>query len=302
MTAVVAWLFALGPNLIVSSSVTSVPLPFDLLTHVPVFQDIEPSRMTLLLDPALGLLLARGLDLAMVAVAAGRRRHVTRGTRAQVSPLLPSLAVAIAVVASLVAAAPTRGVPISSIGAARSVDGRVVRDALPRDGTVLAAAPFPSYPNDQPLIWQAEDHLRFSLLGGYGNRPGPHGTVSSPALDWPPVVPLVLERSGWGPIGRGELRCARLLLPTFVRRWHVRSIVVDPAARGARVADAIIRADYGPPQLSRPLRIWRGSALARSRVVLPRAVGCASSSAARSHRVRVAPVRFRARSRRAGRG
>jgi hypothetical protein len=249
-----AWVLALGPHLIVDGHKTKIALPFEVLDRLPVLQDLIPGRMMLYADLAAAVILAVGVD-RLVRLPATLRNHGVRAPRIWLGPLAAT-AVGLA---GLVFVLPVTGYPDVSIGAARSfLDGRASTH-IPANGVALAY-PYPANPEARAMIWQAESGLRFSLLGGYALRPvhralydkqpavlSPGAVIDTLLGAWPARLP------GSAPASPAR---ARAMLPMFVHRYHVTTLLVDLAGnRPHRVID-LFRDVYGRPLRLGRLLIW----------------------------------------------
>ncbi len=243
---VVSWVLALGPRLVVHGGETKIPLPFALLTRVPVLQDIVPSRLTLYIDLAAAVLLCVGLDALLANLASGLR-------------WVPGIAVA-ALLASAALVAPVTRYPVAGLNGAEVFSEAAVARQIPSGGVVLAY-PYPVFPEDQAMLWQALSNMRFSLLGGYVVRPlqDGDGTKVPPLLSPPAVPSLLLEDwpelqvTGTQP---ASLDRARSDLRAFVARYHVSTVVVERAGRRPGQVIALVSSVYGPPVSEGNLDFW----------------------------------------------
>lgn len=247
VTGVLAWILALGPRLVVHDHVTAIPLPFAVLTHLPVLQDVIPSRLTLYVDLAAAVLLAVALDGLI------RTRHDRSPTRRLG---LIGLAVSIAL------CTPTARYPAVGIGPAKTFVTPATRSALPANGAVLAY-PYPVFPEDQAMLWQALSRMRFSLLGGYAVRPlGSHGATKVPPLLSPSAVPSVLFQA-WPdnqiPTNSDHsFLQAVAQLPEFVRDHHVTALIVQASGQNPQQVVKMFTAVYGPAhRLNASIYLWR---------------------------------------------
>jgi len=256
--AVAAWLLALGPRLVVNGRVTHVPLPFALLTRIPVLQDVTPPRLTLYVDWAAAVLVAFA-----IAGLVENTRLVTRstgpraGTRTRRKAAAVAAIGAVAIAAALAPVLPVSRVPIAALGTAEQFAGGSVSHHIPT-GAVVFTVPYPSYPSDQAMFWQAEDGMRFSLLGGYALRPDPNPLLNkTPLPTAPEAIAAILSRPSNFDISTGLLEAARQQLLDFVTRYDVTAIVVDTteAKPAATVAD-LVSSIFGPPLRSGPLDVW----------------------------------------------
>ena len=99
-----------------------------------------------------------------------------------------------ALLGAAVLIAPVSTYPVAGLGGGQVFsEAAVVRQI--RSGSVLLAYPYPVFPEDQAMLWQALSNLRFSLIGGYVVRPLPNGTGTEvPPLLSAPGRPFILAR------------------------------------------------------------------------------------------------------------
>jgi len=252
---VVAWILALGPRLIIHGRVTRIHLPFAVIDRLPVLQDLVPSRFVLFVDLAAGIILAVAVDRLLThAVHQLRDRRLPPGNR-----LPATVLTTLTVVAGLGFVLPVSGYPAADTGVARYFfDGRIDR-LVPRNAVVLSY-PYPVTPETGAMIWAADDHLRFSILGGYALRPyrDPEWNKLPPLLAPRPVLDELLSAwpahlPGWR---RTTPALARRDLPRFVRRWHITDILVQRAGRRPELIARLVRAVYGRPVRLPGLLVW----------------------------------------------
>jgi hypothetical protein len=244
-----AALLAMGSRLVVDGRTTSIPLPFALLTHLPVLQDVVPSRLTLFVDLAAAVILAVGVDRLVRAVRT-RRPWLALGRLA--GGAFAALALAFVLPATTYLSA--------GIGVAASFRSPALLHALPANGVALTY-PYPVYPENRAMIWQAESGMRFSLVGGYAVGPadGDLQTKLPPMLA-PAVVPTAFERA-WPATavpgtGRPSLDAASDALPEFVARYDITSILVVRAGAEPGRVISLVTAVYGPPRRFGRLEVW----------------------------------------------
>lgn len=252
-----AWLLALGPRLVVSGRVTHIPLPFALLTRIPVLRDVVPSRLALYVDGAAAVLLAVGIgalvDKARAAIRSADRR--ARATRAKTVTALSFGAAGIA--ATLAPLLPAGPLPRASIGAAQQFAAGPLSGHIAA-GAVVLTFPYPAYPHDQAMLWQAEDAMRFSLIGGYALRPDPNPALNKTPLPLTPgAVPALLNAAGDDDVATGLPDAARRQLRGFLSRYHITAIVVDTTERKqAAPVVTLFSTALGGPRRSGPLDVW----------------------------------------------
>jgi len=178
VVVVSCWL-SLGAEPTLHGSPLGVPGPWALFEHVPVVDNILPTRFALVAVPALGALLSLGVDAL--------RRVVDRAAE------VPGAGMAAAVAAAAVALVPVVPTPLV-------VDPRPTvpdfftdgtwRDYVDEGGSLLAAPP-PNVGDARALEWQETADFGFPVVGGYFVGPdgspegvGVYGAAGTPLLDW----------------------------------------------------------------------------------------------------------------------
>lgn len=167
-------LLALGPHLHVAGKTTSIPLPWWIVARIPLVRDVLPARLGVYIYLAVGVLLAVALS----------RLFTLRAGAA-----LATVAAAIALI-PLVPAFPLRAIPVTAPQFFTSSAVTVIPQ-----GSVMLAIPWTSADSLQQmnaLVWAAESHVRFRVIGGYFLNPPAagqeelHAFVDSLANTQPP--------------------------------------------------------------------------------------------------------------------
>jgi len=158
LCGVIALVFSLGSRLHVGGHFTAIPLPFAVLTHLPLLRDEVAARYTVALWLCVALLVARlgGLAAADWATWAGKA-----GPRRKLEAIAAFAALGILTVVSLMPAWPydyqaVRVPPWFSSPASLRV---------PYGSTVLTY-PFPRKPHSDAMLWQAVDGIRYRITAG----------------------------------------------------------------------------------------------------------------------------------------
>ncbi len=240
ITFVAVFVLTLGPSLIVDGHPTGWRLPFDLIAHIPFFQNQIPLRYSLYLQLIAAGLVAYGLDRAWARLDSSRT--VLGGAAGALNRRAGHLGLALACVLVLVPLLPT--VPYGS--AATNVPGYFTSKSVDqlRVGTVALAYPFPVFPADAAMLWQAESGWRFRLIGGYAYRRTANGKAAlSPKVMPPALVQAVWADSYAGAGSQGlppgtTLEEAALALRTFCRRYDVGVLLLGS---GGRFPDTVRR-------------------------------------------------------------
>ncbi len=199
----VAWVLSLGERLHVGGEATDVPLPYALVSRLPVLHNMAAVRFSLYVVLCAALVLAVGLD----------RMHAAGRLRA-----------AVALPVALVCLLPL--LPDWPYSYERSrTPAYFTTDAVERvpSGSLALTFPVPRFPQSAPMLWQAEAGFRYRSVGGYVITPEPDGsgTFRGGVTAWERVV-------GQAPAGRltavpPQVRAALLL---EMERLDARSVLV----------------------------------------------------------------------------
>jgi hypothetical protein len=172
------WL-SLGEEVTVNGRATGIPGPWALLEQLPVIENVLPTRFALVAVPALGALLALGLE-EVRRLAARYAGHAGVG-------------LAVSGLAALVVLLPVIPTPLL-------VDQRAPMPAFFSDGTwrdwvdeggSVLAAPAPWVADTRALEWQAQARWGFPVVAGYfvgpdstAARGGQYGSTPTPLTLW----------------------------------------------------------------------------------------------------------------------
>lgn len=166
-----ALVLALGPQLHVGGSSFAIPLPWTALGRLPGLSDMLPVRLTVISD--LGLACACALGL-------GRLRLRSAAPLGQVSATLLLGLAALLLLPAWPVADFRPNVPAEISGPALLHTGDIVAFAPSADGSYRAV----------PMLWQALDGFRWSMVGGYLLQPA--------LLDSPPAaIPPTCMKRPW---------------------------------------------------------------------------------------------------------
>ena len=178
VVVVSCWL-SLGEEVVVNGSSTGLPGPWALFEGLPVLGNVLPTRFALVAVPALGALLAIGLEeVRRLAQRYGRHAHA---------------ALAVTSVAALVVLLPVLPTPLV-------VDQRAPMPSFFSDGTwkdwvdeggSVLAAPAPWVADTRALEWQAQARWGFPVVAGYFVGPdsttargGQYGSTPTALTQW----------------------------------------------------------------------------------------------------------------------
>jgi hypothetical protein len=268
---VTAFILGLGTRLTVDGRTLPIPLPFAILAHVPVLQNLEAARLSLFIQLAAAIILAVGLDQVRArgwlpagspAAAGGPGPRealtpVTSGTRPTAPGRLHAAVVAavgLAALLPLVPHIPIRTDRLETPGFFTSPSVLAVPE-----GAVALALPFDIAPQNDPMMWQIASGMRFRILGGDVFVPGPGGRSTwHPLPAGPPVLGVVLEAGQYPssappPLTLGAVRALRAL----IARTHVSVVLVDRSAHNGGVLAALARYALRAPPLARgSMDVW----------------------------------------------
>jgi hypothetical protein len=249
----VAYVLTLGTSLSVDGHSTWIRLPYDVLSHLPIFQDEIPIRYSLYLQLAAASVLAIGADRGLTWVllrweGGGRRLGTTLlalACAASVIPLWPALPY------------PSSNVNVPPVFTAHGLVG------VPTSGAVLAY-PYPVSPYDQAMLWQAVAGLNFRLFGGYIYTAAPSGTggLGTPILT-PSSVQTFFSDAALGEGDRGlptgmSASSVAADLRAFLARYGVAAVVVQEfGAYPGTVASVVTAATGENPQHVGDVLLWR---------------------------------------------
>jgi hypothetical protein len=249
-----AALFSLGPYLAVDGRQTHFPLPFLLLDHLPLLNDILPSRICFAEGACLAAVIAFGLD--DIHRTFTRQHRDARALRWRNLRRLSVVftCVTVALVATLLpqqrsrVATPPDALPVS------------LRQAIPAGDPVAITYPYATELTMQPMLWQTEDGFGFRLLGGYAYHPDARG---HPTLILNVMHPSSLQQFLVGQDGDSAYLLSRLYGPplsvsagliastrTALSRYQVHLVIVDTSVGGGGPVLKLFDDALGPPRLS----------------------------------------------------
>ena len=263
--AVIAFVLTLGTRLTVDNHALNVPLPFALLTHLPLLQSSAALRYFLFVDLFVALLFAIGLDL----LASGSHATV-EGTspavasmprRRQAVVALLGAAVLVPLVPRVPYPSPPTGVPAIFTSAQM---GRIP------PASVVLTYPYPSDPDNVAMLWAAQAGMAFKLLGDSAITPLPNGagTTAPPVLS-PSTMQVVLARAMYGTASpyRGLPRFDAATfqhLRDFITRYGVSAVLLQPRGLDPGLAVRYLTGALGPPTKVGGVVAWL-DALGRAR-------------------------------------
>jgi len=256
-------LLSLGPYLAVNGHLSQFPLPFLVVNHLPLLDNILSSRVSFGMDAFLAAVVAFGLDDMHRASTREQKCTTTRQWR---STVFAGATLAVLIGTQLpqwpYPSEPARVLPAK------------VRLAIPSGDPVGITYPYANGALSYgPIIWQADAGYAFRLLGGYGAHrvprskcPESHLQTKScnlmPELMSPPGLQQYLDCNsiscpyGGPPPVRSELVAATR---ATISRYRVRLIIVDRSFVGSGHVVDLFTEVLGPPCISvDQFSVWTG--------------------------------------------
>jgi len=232
-------ILSLGPNLHVGGTVTGIPLPWALLTKVPLLRDALPNRLALYVFLGAGLLVGLLLDhIWRLRPGWGRRAIPIALALAAIIPLLP--------------------IPANSVSVEVPSHLTATLAAHFPSGSAVAILPVATIANDNSMLWQALSDFRVQLPWGYLIHRGLHGE-SSVDLGGPAVVTVLTEIGQGAPPSASNL--SRAELAAQLGGLGVSAVAVGPTPFQSRLVRYLTQLLGRGPQWDGSFAIWTSVAL-----------------------------------------
>ncbi len=236
-----ALILSLGDRITVASHNVTVPMPEMILRYLPLVNSVVPARFAAIVALFAAVTLALGTQQFF-----DTRRRLGPGLRA---PRWVVLGVGLATLVTLVPAVPVTANPLAtppSLSAQLAV--------IPRGAEVLTY-PFPVYNWTSPMLWQAEDRMRFRLIGGYIRPTNP------PFLE-PASVPNFFIGAAYGSIQSFLSTTPMTTNVAALRKYlilaHVGAVIFQSVGANPSVVRHLLVATLGSPtrQVGNAFAIW----------------------------------------------
>ena len=167
LLAFLALLLSFGPWLEINGFEQSIHLPEAVLAHLPVYDDVVPARFSF-----------NVWLFAVIAVTIGADRLVRSLWARPVSErFITAGRIAAALSLTLAVAFIVPRVPFKTQAASFPSDTEAALNVIP-SGSVVLAYPFPTELNTEAMSWQAQDEMRFRIIGGYATVQAGHDGFS----------------------------------------------------------------------------------------------------------------------------
>jgi hypothetical protein len=243
VVVVSCWL-SLGEEVVVHGRSTGIPGPWALLEQLPVLGNVLPTRFALVAVPALGALLALGIEEV--------RRVATR----YVGHAGAGLAVgAVAGALVLLPVLPTPLVVDQRAEMPAFFSDGAWRDWVDEGGSVLAA-PAPWVADTRALEWQAQARWGFPVVAGYfvgpdttAARGGQYGATPTALTQWMSDITQSGQAREVDPVELDEFR-------ENLRAARVDAIVLPDSRPEAPVLLTSLSSAFGEPTHTGGVHVW----------------------------------------------
>ncbi|MGO9557707.1 MAG: hypothetical protein ACLPQS_15030 [Acidimicrobiales bacterium] len=233
--ALTGLVLALGTPLVVNNHATHIPLPFDVLVHLPLVQGIAALRLSLYEQLGAALVLGVGLDRVRRdgwAWHGAEPRGGAQGAGATTGRF-GSRAVSVGLVGAiaLVTLIPRYPYPSGPADIPSYFVSGADRAIPP--GSVVLTYPYDIDPDNDAMLWQAVSGFRFKIFGGQATTPGVGGRATSAVASLQPsAMQAMFSFASSGTtngVSRFALDPATLRgLRSFIVRYDVGTVVVEP--------------------------------------------------------------------------
>jgi hypothetical protein len=266
--AAVAFVLSLGSPLNVNGHVTSIPLPFAVFTHLPLFEDEAASRYSLFVQFFVAVIIAIGID----EVLERRRAHAARPAYWRDTRVYLLAVVLVIALIPIVPRIPYPSYPTapSELPAYFTGGGGA---AIP-SGSVALTYPLPVWPYTEPLLWQAQTRMRFTIVSGPWNEPQspPNSPEGTPPLLDPNIIQVLFTEALYdepASVLYGA-QAANIALPadnaatqaailSFLARYKVDTILIDPIGDNPQLAVSYLTSALGESPFSLGgMQVWYG--------------------------------------------
>lgn len=240
--ALVSFVFSMGSRLRVDGHVTPLHLPFAVLDHTPLLDGAVAARYAMVEWFFLALMF--GLTLAALQRAAGDRLRAAGSRWPRPAGTVTAMALGVVALVPLIPSWPytESAVPLPSLAV-----GAQLR-SLPT-GQVLLGYPFPTG-NTYLMVFQAEDQMRFRLVGGSLIQPDAQGhnlNSAAPPSDCQAIL------NGYFLGARPALALTATLLGTCARemlQWDVQTVLWTKLGAQPQAAREFFTVLLGPPSVA----------------------------------------------------
>ena len=257
---------SLGPDIIVYNHHTHVPGPFRLINWLPVLDSVVPIRVALMVIPALGVLIAIGLEQVLAArsrdggIATREAGTAAEDGDGETAGVPRERSARILWIAAFVAALlPLFPLPLRAKPAPvepRFISAGTWHDYV-RPGQSVVLFPLPNIGHLDGQRWSAAQRLDMPIAGGYflGPDADPNGRALYGAIPRPTYTLLNnIEQSGQAPT---ITEVDREHMIEDLRYWRAGVVVADPGATHPNlIRAAVTDLLQAEPQLIDGAWVW----------------------------------------------
>ncbi len=257
--ALAAWVLSLGGHLVIGLWPSAIPLPGDVLAHLPLFDNTIPARYALFVILPVSFIVAVGVE--RIWLDSVRYRQVTVGrARAGLGERLRSKRVRLLGLAGVIVVSLLPSAPFASASVPWPAGLPTTVESVVAPGSVVLTVPFATPTSAEAMTWAALADMRFRIIGGYANiaDPGqPHGQRLPPQLP-PSHVQEMLSAPNLGsmlPYVAPAVAEAQLL--TYLDRYSVGAVVFRDSGIVTSIGYWYLIDTLGQPQVVRVgFAIW----------------------------------------------
>lgn len=236
--AAVALVLTLGSRLHVDGRLTPIPMPFDVLSQLPLLDSSVAARYVLYF-----WLFAA----VMLAVFLYEIRSTIRSRCPAAARFWAGAGAALVAVVALVPLVPDWPLPVRQWTApAWFASGSGTIPA----GSAALVYPEPSPGDAEPMAWQAVARFRFSMPGGYLVLRSPSG----PGTFQLPGSTVLDAMQSCAILGRSAVSARAVL--ARLHQQGIRYVIVPLSARHAGCVAALLTPVAGPPTVEQGVEIW----------------------------------------------
>ncbi|HEY1645340.1 MAG TPA: hypothetical protein VGF75_03050, partial [Candidatus Saccharimonadales bacterium] len=211
-----AWLLSAGPSLTIYNHPTNIPLPFNLIAKLPLIDNILPARFSLM------EWLFLSLTVALIIVEL--KKHLPHSKHKKVLAIVLSTW-ALAIVITLL--------PSWPYSSSQQVGDIKLPQTNSTQAPVALTYPYPLYPFDQAMVWQAANNMSFKIVGAYIENPNAAGiqSVFTPLLN-PPAMQqwLAYEENVTYAPWTDSKTITNNDITSFMNLNHINKVIVDQKA------------------------------------------------------------------------
>ncbi len=272
----ISLVLSLGSTLYVGGHDTHLPLPFVVLSHLPLTQGFLASRFSLYTILFGSAIVAIGLDALHHRLVTSRHLGGVTRRRRELVALAVTMTTALLVALPML---PLHQQASTATGASPFFSSFAATRNIP-DGSALLAYPYsddPAYPGNilgfsyspryqavnDVLLDQAVSGMHFRLIGGYGWRPSgaAYGTPG-PSVLRPQSVKDLFDFGFYGVTtrsGQAEVLLTSNLvadLREFVQKHDVDTVVVLPVGQHPATVTTFLTSALGKPSHVKGVLVW----------------------------------------------